>query len=844
MWDAIPNYKQDVNGSLKYGGIIMLQTRKITRTILASMLAVMVAVSFYPATAFADTDYEAAYNQAKANTQAAYDAWQTAVNDANNLLPAVNDAEAAKAAAENAVGPAKQEMDKAHRLLDYKTRQAMDTLAQQAWNKDYGTTISNANWYYNTDARMQAILYDAYGKVSWHNGGRKEIEKFKANTVPQNNVPKYGITTTNAGNDDTNSLNSYAKYVYYNETYDRLMLALDYFNEHNSIRNYYKNDSYFEGNINTFVSPYLMVQSAVNAPINNISHSIIASSGAHNCVQTLASTWGDVNSVPNHNGDDPFSGLFYSERASAGGHYQAILMKQTHAGMACSWTSTGRVFEQDIINTPNATGYTVDAYRNMINNYVAKELTAYNNAVNAYDQANENVTSTADAYDAAYAVWWKADRDAQKKQQAYSDAQAAEQSAYNDYMNWLNNQNNNSNDGNETPSQPTVPEPTEPTPTEPSVVTPSKVTGLTLIETTQSNQPAIKVTWNATTNAATYKLYQRKANGTWGFRTATSTSTTLTYLSKGTTYEVKVAGISSDGTEGPVSDVKTLTTAAPSQPADTTPSTNPDPVEVDKVTGVSLKETNITSTGSHIVITWNKTSGASKYIVKYAIDAGGFGPADTYITATSYTFTKAKPGKTYSFKVIPYGSDGTEGTTSDVVKITTTVNVPTTSDETSTPTSSAAGSTTPTTTAPPKPTVGTPSITKTKVTAKSKKVDIWFSAAKNAKSYKVEIRRIYRLKGKKKIAVSSGWKAYNVTSPTKTAWVYKKKVTAKQAKKYKGNANYKLTKSGKKYKLYHKENVAPVTATKLTRKSVYQVRVTAYNGSAHQTSVVKTFTIK
>ena len=123
--------------------------------------------------------------------------------------------------------------------------------------------------------------------------------------------------------------------------------------------------------------------------------------------------------------------------------------------------------------------------------------------------------------------------------------------------------------------------------------------------------------------------------------------------------------------------MKTLTTAAPAQPADTTPSTNPDPVEVDKVTGVSLKETNITSTGSHIVITWNKTSGASKYIVKYAIDAGGFGPADTYITATSYTFTKAKPGKTYSFKVIPYGSDGTEGTTSDVVKITTTVDVPT-----------------------------------------------------------------------------------------------------------------------------------------------------------------------
>lgn len=848
MWDAIPNYKQDVNGSLKYGGIIMLQTRKITRTILASMLAVMVAVSFYPATAFADTDYEAAYNQAKANTQAAYDAWQTAVNDANNLLPAVNDAEAAKAAAENAVGPAKQEMDKAHRLLDYKTRQAMDTLAQQAWNKDYGTTISNANWYYNTDARMQAILYDAYGKVSWHNGGAKEIEKFKANSESShqriNTGIPYGITTSPSGTDDTNSLNLYQKYAYLNESYENLMLTLDYFDENNAIRNYYKTDAYFEGATTILVSPYLMVQAATNAPINRLGHSILAASGANVASQNLTHNWGEINTPPKHTVDDPFDGLFYSERPSAGGHYQNILAKHTHAGMICSWNTGGKTFEQDFANTPNATGFTVNDYRSKINSYVAKELTAYNNAVNAYDQANENVTSTADAYDAAYAAWWKADRDAQKKQQAYSDAQAAEQSAYNDYMNWLNNQNNNSNDGNETPSQPTVPEPTEPDPTEPSVVTPSKVTGLTLTEITQSNQPAIKVTWNATTNASTYKLYQRKANGTWGFRTATSTSTTLTYLSKGTTYEVKVAGISSDGTEGPVSDVKTLTTAAPSQPADTTPSTNPDPVEVDKVTGVSLKETNITSTGSHIVITWNKTSGASKYIVKYAIDAGGFGPADTYITATSYTFTKAKPGKTYSFKVIPYGSDGTEGTTSDVVKITTTVDVPTTSDETSTPTSSAAGSTTPTTTAPPKPTVGTPSITKTKVTAKSKKVDIWFSAAKNAKSYKVEIRRIYKLKGKKKIAVSSGWKAYNVTSPTKTAWVYKKKITAKQAKKYKGNANYKLTKSGKKYKLYHKENVAPVTATKLTRKSIYQVRVTAYNGSAHQTSVVKTFTIK
>ena len=835
MWGTIPNYKQDVKGSLKYGGITMLQIRNITRTILASMLAVTVAATFYPTTAFADTDYEAAYNQAKANTQAAYTEWQNALANVDTTYSAWQTAKTNYQTAYDQIAVKKTDMDKKHRILDYATRNAMDYLAQQAWNNDYGTSIAHSDWYYNTDARINALLSNTYGCGA---NANTEINYFKNNNVPAANYLKYGITKSATGTDDSNSADALTKYVYYNESYDMLMLTLDYFEETNILRSNSTNDPDFEGPATLLVSPYLMVQSAVNAPINR-GHSIPDMSGANQCAQNLASYWGDVNAVKigkyDSTSKDPLMGLFYGEQASRGNHYLNIIAKRTHAGMACSWTRTGRNFEQDFAITPNATGYSVSTYRSKINNLVGSELSAYNNAVTAYNNAVNTADDYADIRDDALDDYTDAQSLASQKETAYNNAVAAEQSAYDDYMNWLNNQNNNSNDGNETPSQPTVPEPTEP-----SVVTPSKVTGLTLTEITQSNQPAIKVTWNATTNASTYKLYQRKANGTWGFRTATNTSTTLTYLSKGTTYEVKVAGVSSDGTEGPVSDVKTLTTAAPSQPA----STNPDPVEVDKVTGVSLKETNITSTGSHIVITWNKTSGASKYIVKYAVDAGGFGPADTYITTTSYTFTKAKPGKTYSFKVIPYGSDGTEGTTSDVVKITTTVDVPTTSDETSTPTSSAAGSTNPTTPPAPKPTVGASSITKMKVTKKSKKVDIWFSAAKNAKSYKVEIRRVYKLKGKKKIAVSSGWKAYNVSSPYKTTWKYKKKVSAKQAKKYQGKSNYLLKKSGKKYKLYQKTSVAPVTATKLTRKSIYQVRVTAINGSAKETSAVKTFKIK
>ena len=79
----------------------MLQIRNITRTILASMLAVMVAVSFYPATAFADTDYEAAYNQAKANTQAAYTEWQNALTNVDTTYSAYQTAKTNNDATEN-----------------------------------------------------------------------------------------------------------------------------------------------------------------------------------------------------------------------------------------------------------------------------------------------------------------------------------------------------------------------------------------------------------------------------------------------------------------------------------------------------------------------------------------------------------------------------------------------------------------------------------------------------------------------------------------------------------------------------------------------------------------------
>lgn len=821
----------------------MLQIRNITRTILASMLAVMVAVSFYPATAFADTDYEAAYNQAKANTQAAYTEWQTALANVDTTYSAWQTAKANYETAKATVTEKKNDMDKKHRILDYATRNAIDYYAEQAWKTDYGTSITNSNWYYDTESRMQAILYNAYGNVSWHSGATTQINRFKTGSASDhnraNNWLTYGVTTSASGEDNTSSLDLYSKYVYFNESYDMLMLSLDYFNEHNYIRNNNQNNPNFAGTVNTLVSPYLMMQAMVNAPINNNSHSIRATSGANDCSQNIASRWGEVNtSSTNLKTNDPFTGLFYGEmNATDQGHFLNILKIQTHAGMACSWNTTGKTFEQDIINSPGKTGYAVETYRGMINSRVSSELSAYNNAVNAYENAVDTAEDYADIRDDALDDYTDAQALASQKEIAYNNALTAENEAYQTWQNWLANQNQGGNTdpgtnpgtepgtgSGDSPDPGTTPDP----PVEPPTNT-SQVTGITA---TATSATSFKVVWNAVSGVDSYNVYVDNGDETKKY-SASSNSRAIPNCVTNETYLIQVSTIV-DGEEGPKSNIYTFTltynTGGNTGGDDSGGGVNDDPSlhgmqldsddqTVGQVTGVTLTET--PNNGSPIItVKWNAATNASKYYV-YVTSNGN--TQKLTATASGYQVKNCKPSTAYNVKVSGVSSNGTEGQVSLGKNITTSAYTPP---------------------APPKPTVGTPSITKTKVTAKSKKVDIWFSAAKNAKSYKVEIRRIYKLKGKKKIAVSSGWKAYNVTSPTKTAWVYKKKVTAKQAKQYKGNANYKLTKSGKKYKLYHKEHVAPVTATKLTRKSIYQVRVTAYNGSAHQTSVVKTFTIK
>lgn len=819
----------------------MLQ--KTARTIMATFLSLMVAVSFYPVTAFADTDYEAAYNQAKANTQAAYTEWQNAVSDMNAKYSAWQTAKANYETAKAAITTKKNEMDKKHRILDYATRNAIDYLAQQAWNADYGTTRPHAEWYYNTASRMDAILNgdpsDAInGTGAWVVGGATNISRFKSNSTSDNTRAKnwlpYGITTSTSGNDNTDSTSLYQKYVYYNESYDIVMLNLDYFNEHNTIRNNV-------GKSTILVSPYLMMQSAVNAPINSY-HNIATTSktSGFSNGQNLASNWGKINASPTNLTDsDPFTGLYYQEKNYSGTHYELIISDHTHAGMACSWTLSDKVFEQDVANTPNATGYTVSQYRSMINSRVSSELSAYNNAVTAYNNAVNTAEDYADIRDDALYDYTDAQALAGQKETAYNNAVAAENAAYQAWQEWLANQNQgeNTDPGNDPgtgsgddPGTGNDPDPG--TTPEPPVTPPANDSQVTGITATATSATSFKVTWNAVSGVDSYNVYVDNGDETKKY-SASSNSRAIPNCVTNETYLIQVSTVA-DGEEGPKSNIYTFTltynTGGNGGGDDSGGGVNDDPSlhgmgldsedqTPEQVTGVTLTET--PNNGNPIItVRWNSATNANKYYV-YVTSNGN--TQKLTATASGYQVKNCKPSTAYNVKVSGVSSGGTEGPVSLGKNITTSAYTPP---------------------APPKPTVGTPSIAKTKVTAKSKKADIWFNGASNAKTYKVEIRRVYKLKGKKKIAVSGGWKAYNVNSPTKYGWVYKKKISAKQAKKYKGNANYKLTKSGKKYKLYHKEKVAPVTATKLTRKSIYQVRVTAYNGSVSKTSKVTTFTIK
>ena len=94
-------------------------------------------------------------------------------------------------------------------------------------------------------------------------------------------------------------------------------------------------------------------------------------------------------------------------------------------------------------------------------------------------------------------------------------------------------------------------------------LSPSKVLGVTVARTVQGSSPALRVSWNAVDGSGiTYTVCYSTTSGTQsdppsnadcGTSEITGTSTTLGPLSRGTTYYIWVAAVSSGG-RGPYSD--------------------------------------------------------------------------------------------------------------------------------------------------------------------------------------------------------------------------------------------------------------------------------------------------
>ena len=145
----------------------------------------------------------------------------------------------------------------------------------------------------------------------------------------------------------------------------------------------------------------------------------------------------------------------------------------------------------------------------------------------------------------------------------------------------------------------------------------------------------IKVSWNKITGSPRYMVYYKEGNGGWkkiGTTTATSYTRKAANLKNGVTYQFAVRCCDNDkttmlsGYKASNSLKYTATLAAPT-------------VKIEKV-----------STG--IKVTWNKVTGAPRYMVYYKEGTGGWKKIGT-TTATSYTRAAKylKNGVTYAFTV-------------------------------------------------------------------------------------------------------------------------------------------------------------------------------------------------
>ena len=158
-----------------------------------------------------------------------------------------------------------------------------------------------------------------------------------------------------------------------------------------------------------------------------------------------------------------------------------------------------------------------------------------------------------------------------------------------------------------------------------------------MISSVSNAEKGAYISWGAVEGAEKYRVYYRIGSGNWtGIGETTSTSFTWTGAKSGTKYTFTVRCVSSDG-KSHTSDFDHTGKS------------------LDYIAAPKLSSIEHTATG--IKIAWEKSVGAVKYRVYYRIGSGNWtGIGET--TSTSFTWTGAKSGTTYTFTVRCISSDG------------------------------------------------------------------------------------------------------------------------------------------------------------------------------------------
>ncbi len=144
----------------------------------------------------------------------------------------------------------------------------------------------------------------------------------------------------------------------------------------------------------------------------------------------------------------------------------------------------------------------------------------------------------------------------------------------------------------------------------------------------------IKVTWNKISGVSRYMVYYRENGGSWkkiGTTTATSYTRKAANLKNGVTYEFAVRCVKNDK--------KTMLSGYKASSSL-------------KYYQLATPTVKIAKTSGGIKVSWNKVAGASRYMVYYRENGGGWKKIGT-TTATSYTRAakNLKNGVTYEFTV-------------------------------------------------------------------------------------------------------------------------------------------------------------------------------------------------